>query len=388
MIGITKSLLLSAAFAALSVSPLAAAAVRPLEAALAEQYGLDPDFYKKATMAEGVLIATSEKVCDFAHLEAAYQFGRVMQHVREDVAERIREAGVLCIIVAHDELTSDVPQFRTDKTGRDLDFFNWRQRGFLTRVDGRMVVFFAEEDVLEYEGGMQLESILIHEFGHVIDFAGFDEELRGRLTALYENAVEKGLWNDARAALRFRRVKGDEPVRLLDALIEAFPEQEPELLRQCLAGGDILVNGEPSHVDVEVTGKDQVLVMFGGDKQAYAAKNRAEYFAEAVQSWFDTNRTMDHDHNHIHTREQLRAYDPGLAEFSAEVLGDGEWRFVSPRERAGEGHLAGYDPGSAPEVVLADFIQEAALDYYDEYWKNYWQRLHDKYPQAAASTAE
>ena len=389
MIETLKSSLLPAVLSSLLCFSVIGSEVKPVSEAQAEEYGLDREFYTKATVAEGILIATSDKVSDFAHLEAAYQFERVMEHIRPDVARRIRDQGVLCIIVAHDELTSEVPQFKTDLTGRELDFFNWRQRGFLTRVDGRMVVFFAEEDVMEYEGGMQLESILIHEFGHVIDFAGFDEDLRERLTALYEKALSKGLWNDARAAQRFRRVKGDEPVLLLDALVKAFPDQSPELFRQCLAGGDILVNGEPTHVDVKVTGEDQVLIMFGGEKQAYAAKNRAEYFAEAVQCWFDTNRTMDHDHNHIHTREQLREYDPGLAEFCEQVLGDGEWRFVSPRERAGEGHLAGYDPEKAPEVVQADFIQEAALDYYDEYWADYWQRLHDKYPEAAAtSTAE
>jgi hypothetical protein len=58
--------------------------------------------------------------------------------------------------------------------------------------------------VLEYEGGMQLESILVHEFAHVIHGAGFDKELQDRLTATYEQAKEKGLWNDGRAAQRFR----------------------------------------------------------------------------------------------------------------------------------------------------------------------------------------
>ena len=33
---------------------------------------------------------------------------------------------------------------------------------------------FAEEDVMEYPGGMQLESILVHEFGHVVHGAGFE----------------------------------------------------------------------------------------------------------------------------------------------------------------------------------------------------------------------
>lgn len=358
---------------------------KPPTAELAAEYQLDPAFYQKTTGVEGILIATSERVSDFTHREAAWLFGHIMKSIDPQVAERIRERKVLCIIAAHDELTSDIPQFKSDKTGRDLDFYNWRQRGFLTRLDDRMTVFFAEEDVMEYEGGMQLESILIHEFGHVIDFAGLDEEQRGRLTKHYENALEKKLWNDGRAAQRFRRVKGDEPVKLLDALARSFPDKPRDFLKSCLDGGDILVNGEKSHAAVEVTGDDQVLIFFGGEKQCYAAKNRAEYFAEGVQSWFDTNRTMDHDHNHIHTREQLKSYDPGLAEFLAEILGDGEWRFTSPRERAGHGHLAGYDPQAAPVIVKAEFIENAALDYYDEYWTPYWKRLEEKHRAAAAS---
>ena len=60
---------------------------------------------------------------------------------------------------------------------------------------------------------------------------------------------------------------------------------------------------------------------------------------------------MDHDHNHIHTREQLIAYDPVLAKLCEDVLGKNEWRFVSPRERAGKAHLKEYDLAKAPIVV-------------------------------------
>jgi hypothetical protein len=249
-------------------------------------------------------------------------------------------------------------------------------------LDGRPTVLFAEEDVMEYEGGMQIESILIHEFGHVIDRAGFDERQRQQLEEAFNQAKAKGLWQDGLAALRFRRVKGDEPVLLLDALVKAFPTESPELLKRCLDGGDIRVNEKPADSAVKVTGKDKVLIVFGGPKDCYASKNKAEYFAEGVQCWFDTNRTMDHDHNHIHTREQLKAYDPGLAKLCEEVLGDTEWRFVSPRARAGKDHLAGYDPAKSPVVTKADFIETAALDYYDEYWSSYWQRLRDKYSAA------
>ena len=86
----------------------------------------------------------------------------VMKNIRPQVAQRIRDRKVLCVLVGHKELTSDVPMFASDKTGKELDFYNWRQRGFLTTKNNRPVVLFSEEDVLEYEGGMQLESIRAH----------------------------------------------------------------------------------------------------------------------------------------------------------------------------------------------------------------------------------
>jgi len=376
-----KFLLQTALCAALTAS-ICAYEVKPISPEQAAEYKLDSTFFKKGTVTQDILIATSERVADLAHQEAAYLFDMVIKTLKPEIAQRIRDDKVLCILVAHDELTSDIPQFKSDKTGQELAFYNWRQRGFLTQVDDRRVVFFAEEDVMEYKGGMQIESILIHEFGHVIQFAGFDDSMEKRLTESYEAAKAKGIWNDGRAAQRFRRIKGDEPVNLLDALAKAFPKISPALLRSCLEGGDILVNGQAVKVDAKVTGKDEVLIMFGGAKECYAIKNQAEYFAEGVQAWFDTNRTMDHDHNHIHTRSQLKKYDTGLADLCAEILGDTEWRFVSPRLRVGKEHLAGYDPKTAPAVEKSAFIDNAAQDYYDEYWTPFWQRLRDKYPTA------
>ena len=77
------------------------------------------------------------------------------------------------------------------------------------------------------------------------------------------------------------------------------------------------------------------------------------------------------------------AYDPVAALLCADVLGDSEWRFVSPRQRAGKDHLAGYDPARAPKVVDPVHIENAAYDYYDKYWKDYWQRLEEKHATKA-----
>ena len=325
------------------------------------------------------MIVTSGRVADVAHHETAYQFDMLMRNLKTEIAERIRKKRVLCLLIGHNELTSQLPQFATDKIGKELDFYNWRRRGFLTRIGTRSTVVFAEEDVMEYEGGMRLESILVHEFGHVVHGAGFDDALQKRLTATFENVAKTGIWNDGRAAQRFRRVTSKKPVSLLTELKQWFPKESPELLKRALNEGDILVNSKKANAQVKVTSADKVLIAFGGPKRCYASRNRAEYWAEIYQCWFNTNRTMDHDHNHIHTRAQLIKYDPMGAKLCEDVLGKPDWRFVSPRERAGQAHLKNYDPAKAPKVEDLPHIKVAANDYYDEYWKVFWQRLYDKH---------
>lgn len=82
----------------------------------------------------------------------------------------------------------------------------------------------------------------------------------------------------------------------------------------------------------------------------YAATNRHEYWAEGIQSWFDTNRENDSVHNEINTREELRGYDPGLAALIERTLGEIPWRYRRPADRPEDerAHLAGHDPAAAP----------------------------------------
>lgn len=65
----------------------------------------------------------------------------------------------------------------------------------------------------------------------------------------------------------------------------------------------------------------------------YAAGNKEEYWAEAVQSYFDTNRQDDHDHNHVDTREELKAYDPDLFALVDGTFKGNPWRYVRYDER-------------------------------------------------------
>ena len=83
-------------------------------------------------------------------------------------------------------------------------------------------------------------------------------------------------------------------------------------------------------------------------KNTYAITNRAEYWAEGTQSWFDTNRANDDQHNHVDTRDKLKAYDPALAALLAEVYGDRDWRYTQAVTRTHLSHLQGFDPDQSP----------------------------------------
>ena len=80
----------------------------------------------------------------------------------------------------------------------------------------------------------------------------------------------------------------------------------------------------------------------------YASSNKYEYWAEGVQSWFDTNRENDDVHNYVDTRIELREYDPGLAMLIAEVFGDRDWRYTPPATRTDLPHLSEFMPQNSP----------------------------------------
>lgn len=91
----------------------------------------------------------------------------------------------------------------------------------------------------------------------------------------------------------------------------------------------------------------------------YAGTNPSEYFAEGAQSWFDTNRVNDHDHNHVHTRPQLKEYDPGLAKLCEEVFGDRDWRYARPAARQpASPHFAGYEASQAGKFAWPKELTE------------------------------
>ncbi len=86
-------------------------------------------------------------------------------------------------------------------------------------------------------------------------------------------------------------------------------------------------------------------------KGTYAGSNPHEYWAEGVQSWFDTNDANNAEHGDIDTREKLQRYDPRFAKLLAEVFRDNDWRYTRPAKRLGEPHLAGFDATKLPRFA-------------------------------------
>jgi alpha-glucosidase len=69
-------------------------------------------------------------------------------------------------------------------------------------------------------------------------------------------------------------------------------------------------------------------------KKTYAATNAGEYWAEGVQSYFDTNAPPGGVHNDINTREKLARYDPELFQLIDAAFKQSKFRYVRYDRRA------------------------------------------------------
>ena len=258
-----------------------------------------PEFYSQSISANGFPIVASAKVNPYALKEAAFLVDMMLAK-RPDVREAMIKSGARMCIMAHNEFTTDLPEFMRlgDEKVPDFDtvpakdFWDARARGLGGSEDDPFCSV-AEENVLGYaDDPYEKECILIHEFAHNLHLRGLvnvDPTFDHRLKETYDAAVKSGLWQ----------------------------------------------------------GK-------------YASTNHHEYFAEGVQSWFDNNRINDHDHNHVNTRALLMEYDPGLAAICREVFGETELKYTKPATRL-SGHMEGYDPDQAPRFVWPERLKNVKI---------------------------
>ena len=162
-----------------------------LPIALREEWQLD-EFYQKYLDSDGFPIVSSPAVSDHALLEADYLIDSML-HGREDIRKGLVDLRFRFAVMAWNEFTTAIPEHSDLKPP---DFWDWRARG-LGATRSRPAVSCGEENLLEYPGDPYVgENILIHEFAHAIHEAlrVMDPDFDRRLEAIYDAAMEKGLW--------------------------------------------------------------------------------------------------------------------------------------------------------------------------------------------------
>jgi Mlc titration factor MtfA (ptsG expression regulator) len=159
-----------------------------------------PAFYTQLVRAGGFPIVASAKVNSYALKEAAFLVDMMLAK-RPDLRAAMIQSGARMCIMAHDEYTTDLPEWShlTPKDYRDA-----RARGMGgSETDPYCSV--AEENVLGYPGDpYSTECILIHEFAHNIHLRGMlnvDPTFDARLKATYDAAMKAGLWKGKYASV-------------------------------------------------------------------------------------------------------------------------------------------------------------------------------------------
>jgi hypothetical protein len=94
-------------------------------------------------------------------------------------------------------------------------------------------------------------------------------------------------------------------------------------------------------------------------KGTYAAENYKEYWAEGVQSYFDTNDNNNHQHNDIDTREKLAKYDPEFFALLDSVFKSNTWRYERKSKT---------NPPWKPAVEVTLTIENQGATDADIYW--------------------
>ena len=205
-------------------------------------------FYKKYMNVNGIHVVSSWRVPNSCFYAAYISIKAMTDALPAEVMKSLTDRNTRIGIMARYEGTTDIPEHAFLEKDTTL---NWdvRARGLGGDAENPFSTC-AEENILAYQiDKYHAEDILIHEFAHTIHGAG---------------------------------------------ILPIHPEFNDELQASLDAA-----------------------VAKGRWKNVYASTNVWEYWAEGVQNWFNVNAEVNKDdgdgkHNKINTREEMKAYDPGL----------------------------------------------------------------------------
>ena len=163
-----------------------------------EYFQLDP-FYKQWINVGGLPVIASAKVNPYALKEAAWLILKMIGH-RPDVLRAMVENSARFSVIAHTEIITEIPEYRSDPRP---DFLVFRERGWGGTEGG--TISTSEEDILNYPGSFAIRyEALLHELAHGIHILGLntlDPTFDDRLRVTYEAAIKKGLWQGTYASV-------------------------------------------------------------------------------------------------------------------------------------------------------------------------------------------
>jgi hypothetical protein len=277
-------------------------------------------FYTKMLTIRGVLVVGSDKVSDWAFLEAAYTLDHVFRNSPKWVTDGFASTKVHLAIIADVEYTMDLPENANmgngaynDRRSRGLGGFPWCS--------------CAEENLLNlprdpYGGNGQQgsgENITIHEFTHT--------------TGSMIRSIQRiaGTRADGAAAAPVgtpgRMGRGRDPEGSWGARMDAA------FAKSTSPGGRLYLYNQEH----------------GG--QVYASNDWQEFWAEGAQAWFDNANPRNS--GDLSVRDDVKTKDPDLAALLKEIYGDGEWRYIKTTAKK---------PDGTPLRPPADFEHLVGLD--------------------------
>lgn len=151
-------------------------------------------FYRKHLDTSGLQVAAAGEVEDRALLRTGEIVSRMLAG-RPDILEAMIRSGMYLVIIGKDQVYTDMPEYSDHPNPA---FQNERVRG-----TGGKPTSFGEENLLSLPiDRYDDESIAVHEFCHTIDgtLRSIDATWTERRDAVYQKAMEAGLWKNSYAA--------------------------------------------------------------------------------------------------------------------------------------------------------------------------------------------
>ncbi|HKO54144.1 MAG TPA: hypothetical protein VJV79_40830 [Polyangiaceae bacterium] len=219
-------------------------------------------FYEKYIDARGIPVVGSAGVSDLA-LERACDISIHVLAERADVRARMVANDLRVVVIARDEVMTDIPEYRDLYTlAPNLDW-DKEARGTGPARGGIPIASAGEENLLcSSDDLFRGETLLVFALGHALRALGIvdvEPQFEARVRAAYDHAMAAGLWSDTHAGRSAEQYWAEGVQDWFDANREALP-------------------------------------------------------------------APDGLHNAINTRAELKAYDPGLAAIVAEYVPEDAWR--------------------------------------------------------------